>query len=157
MSPTEFNLPKGINFNCTESVPITVLSKALCRVAAFLQDLDSSAELLRYEDWWEHDGLHFYKGPMNFHQLFALVESPRALLESMQGDDFVFVGVLAADASWYLRFYVAWDDEGKELFGRFDITLSESTAEKFGKLILEEGEISMMKEDALCYYKSCKR
>jgi hypothetical protein len=42
----------------------------------------------------------------------------------MSGDEDVFIGVAPGDGTWYLRFYLAGDDEGFDLLGRFDITLA---------------------------------
>ncbi len=82
-----FQKPAGINFHCPDDVAVDALSRALCRVCSFIQDLEQSSELSRYEDWWEHDGLHFYRESLDMHGLFGLVESPRAWFEAMQGDD----------------------------------------------------------------------
>jgi hypothetical protein len=154
MSQPFFTALAGTNYHCTDEVPIAVLSRALCRVCSFLQNLAPSAQLRRYEDWWEHDSSHFEGGIIDLHSLFKLVESPRALLTAMQGDEFVFVGIAPEDATWYLRFYVYWDDEGWELLGRFDITLPSPIAEDFAATVLGEINIAMEKQDAQAYYKS---
>lgn len=123
MSQPVFSPPPGVNFHCRKDWPIAALSKALHQVCAFIQDFELDSPLTRYEDWWEHDGLHFNRGAITLHDLFGLVESPQSLLNAMQGDDRVFVGIAPADATWYLRFYADWDEQGSELIGRFDITL----------------------------------
>ena len=124
--------PHGVNFAFGPDVPASALSSALCRTAAFLQNLERhGAPLHRYHDWWEHDGLHFYDCPATFHDMFRDIESPRSLLASMPGDDHVFVGYAPADYRWYLRFYVAWDEAGQNLTGRFDMTLSHDRADEF--------------------------
>lgn len=157
MSQSTFTAPTGINYHCSKDIPIALLSQALCRVSAFIQSLDSNAQLLRYEDWWEHDGLHFERGTVDLRGLFELVESPRALVASMQGDERVFVGIASSDASWYLRFYVSWDDEGSELFGRFDITLPASVSPAFEDEVLGQLELELEQQDAEVYFKSCMR
>ena len=111
--------PSGITFRTTADDPIAALSRDLCRVAAFLQARDPSARLVRLEDWWEHDGLYLERGPTEFHSLFQIIGTPRSLLQSMPGDERVFVGIGSADRSWYLRFFAGWDDEGETLLGEY--------------------------------------
>lgn len=127
----EFVRPRGRNVRCARELPATALSEVLCRIASFLQTLAPYTRLERYDDWWEHDGLHFHRGSLGFSKLFAMISSPRALLEAVPGDDQVVVGVGRADGSWYLRFRLEWDDAGANLAGRFDITVPDSVVERF--------------------------
>ncbi len=150
----QFTKPEGINFSCRDNLPAPVLSKALCRTLSFLQSLNPYVKLNKYEDWWEHDGLHFYREAVNFDTLFNLINSPRALLESMPGDEDVFIGVGPDDGNWYLRFYLAWDDEGFDLFGRCDITVSQALAERYMKEVVEGLNLEMERQDAGVYYQS---
>lgn len=147
-----FTPPGGINLHCPANIPIGDLARALCRAAAFLQNLAPYAPLHRYDDWWEHDGLHFYRAPLDLHGLFSLVESPRALLEAMPGDDDVFVGIAPMDGAWYLRFYAAWDDDGWELLGRFDITLPADLAAPIAETVRERIDLVLEQQDATAYY-----
>jgi len=96
---TNFEKPKGTNFRCSEALGAAELAKLLCKIVIFLQNSEPYAKLQRYDDWWEHDGLHFYKSPIDFRQLFAIVRSPESLLEAMPGDDYVFVGISPGDGS----------------------------------------------------------
>jgi hypothetical protein len=150
----QFTKPEGINFSCSDNLPVLVLSKALCRTASFLQSLSPYVPLTKYEDWWEHDGLHFYREAANFDALFSVINSPRSLLEAMPGDDDVFIGVAPDDGSWYLRFYLAWNDEGLDLLGRFDITVPQALAERYTKEVVEGLNIGMERQEAQAYYKS---
>lgn len=102
---SEFKPPEGVNFSCQNPVPIAALSKDLCKIAAFLQHKFLYVALQRFDDWWQHDGLHFDRGLLDWHALFATVGSPRGIYESMPGDDYVRIGVAASDGKWYLRFY----------------------------------------------------
>ncbi|MBN1314787.1 MAG: hypothetical protein JXA42_04945 [Anaerolineales bacterium] len=135
MTIIEFKPPEGINFSCQNLVPIASLSRDLREIAAFLQDKCPYATLQRVDDWWQHDGLHFEKGTLDWHGLFAIVESPKGIYESMPGDDYVRIGVAASDGKWYLRFYATWDDEGEFLEGDYDITLLPGLADAFHKVI----------------------
>ena len=152
---TAFSKPRGINFRSADEVPAPDLARTLCRVASFLQGRDPYAKLQRYLDCWEHDpdGYHAAKEEMDFHRLFQIVESPKALLRHMTDDDNVFIGIAPKDNSWYLRFYLWWDEEGFNLTGRFDITLPEKLAERFRKEMLELSAIPLREEDAEAYYK----
>jgi hypothetical protein len=132
---SSFKPPEGVNFGCEGLVPIASLSIDLRRIVAFLQDKYPYAVLKRFEDWWQHDGLHFEKGRLDWHGLFEIVGSAKAIYESMQGDDYVRVGVAATDGNWYLRFYAWWDDEGEFPKGDYDITLPAGLAEEFRGVI----------------------
>jgi hypothetical protein len=149
-----FSKPAGVNFRSPDQVPARDLARTLCRVASFLQSVDPYLKLQRYHDWWEHDGCHFHKQEIDFHHLFQIVESPRALLWHMSDDDNVFIGIAPNDHSWYLRFYLCWDGEGFNLIGRFDITLPARLAERFRKEMAEVNAIRLQEADAETYYKS---
>jgi hypothetical protein len=156
MTQSAFTPPSGINYHCKENVPIAALSKALCQIAAFLQSHDPHAQLRRYEDWWEHDGLHFDRGALDIRGLFEVVESPRSLFAAMQGDESVFVGIAPSVPGWYLRFYADWDDDGQALEGRFDITLPETLASSFEANVIENLEIHVEQCEAQAYYLKCR-
>ncbi len=140
-------MPEGIVF-CGRG-PLQDTTKDLCNIAAFLQSLMvfTSNVLVRYDDWWEHDDLHFTKGRTDIHELFALLESPRHLLESMPGEDHVFIGLGPPDESWYLRVYADWDDRNEVLVAAYAIAFVESLAQRFredtlSKLSCFEQELS---------------
>jgi hypothetical protein len=149
-----FTKPKGINFSCPNDLPAIELSRALCKTASFIQQINPYDTLYRYDDWWEHDGLHFYRESINVEKLFNLVNSPKSLLEAMQGDFNVFNGIAPKDNSWYLRFYLEWDEEDANLVGRFDITLPHSLAEQYKKEILLPLNLKMQEQESESYYQS---
>jgi hypothetical protein len=124
----------------------------LCNFAAFLQERDPSARLVRADDWWEHDGLHFEKGPTDFHTLFQIVGTPRSLLTSMPGDHRVFVGIGNADRSWYLRFFADWEDEGETLLGEYSLTLSTGLTPHFEITVVPTLDCSLERDDSLAYF-----
>ncbi|MDY7109724.1 MAG: hypothetical protein SYC29_13900 [Planctomycetota bacterium] len=115
----------------TKPIPAPQLSTWLCEVAAFLQQLDPHAAMKRYDDWLEHDGLHFDRGAITFPELFSAIGSPRDLLAATPDDDRVCVGVADERGRWYLRFRLEWDDDGRELTGFFDVTLRHELADRF--------------------------
>lgn len=151
---TELSKPKGTNFRCKDELPASDLAKTLCRIASFLQGLEPYEKLERYDDWWEHDGLHFDRGSMDFNQLFAKINSPRALLGTVPDDDRVFVGIAPLAGGWYLRFRVEWDDEGFDLRGRFDITLHESLVQPFRTEVVRSLSLDVIEQDSDSYYAS---
>lgn len=152
-----FSKPTGINFRSPQELSALVLSRTLCQTVSFLQNLGPYVKLQQYLDWWEHDGCHFHKQEIDFHRLLQIVESPKALLSHMSDDDNVFIGIAPNDNSWYLRFYLCWDEEELNLIGRFDITLPESLVERFRKEMTEVHAIALKEEYADIYYKSIGR
>jgi hypothetical protein len=150
----DFVKPQGINFRCRDGLPASSLSKVLCKTAGFLQGIQPYARLQRYDDWWEHDGLHFHKGAIDFDGLFAIVGSPETLSKAMPGDDDVHVGIATYDNSWYLRFYLYWDEEESDHLGKYDIALPEGLAEGYRDQVLKGSGIEIMEQDSASYYES---
>ena len=134
----DFQPIDGVCFWC-EPMPAALLSPLLCDVAAFLQQLDPHAELTRFDDWLEHDGLHFFFGPTDFSRLFACVGSPRDLLDATPEDDYVYCGFEDSARRWYLRFRVEWDEAGAELSGAFALVLTNALAEGFAARFADRG------------------
>jgi hypothetical protein len=150
-SRVTFQQPQGTNFRTSREVPLDELSRALCAVVAFLQHRSPATPLQRYEDWWEHDGMHFDEGSMTWDQLFALIRTPKDLLESMTGEFMVHVGIAPRDNLWYLRF-MAWDPDEQFLSGKFDITLPPEQANEFEREILPNIPVTLHAESAVTYY-----
>ncbi|RYG67766.1 hypothetical protein EON80_12960 [bacterium] len=147
-----FKAPEGINFSSPE-VAASLLAPALCRVASFLQGIEAyGAHLEKYDDWWEHDGLHFRKGEISLHQLFESVKSPQALLSVMPGDSAVHVGIMPTSHSWYLRFYTEWDESGFEILGRFDVTIPSNLADRLRQEIFPTMPLPLIETDAKAYF-----
>jgi hypothetical protein len=151
---TQFTKPKGINFSCSEALPAAALSRALCKTASFIQQLDPYARLERYDDWWEHDGLHFHRESVNVEKLFDIARSPKSLLEAMPGDHDVFIGIAPKDNAWYLRFYLDWEENEINIVGRFDITLPPALASKYKDEVIDELNLKMEEKDSEKYYQS---
>lgn len=149
---SEFILPKGINFSCENDMPAIELSKLLCKTASFIQQISPYEKLERYDDWFEHDGLHFHRKSINFDEFFRIVNSPKSLLEEIPRDDSVFIGIAPANNTWYLRFYLDWDENEENLFGRFDVTFPKATAENYEFEVLRQSNAEMKKQIAESYY-----
>lgn len=150
----KFTTPKGINFSHKEDTSAANLVNALCKTVSFLQAIEPYIKFERYDDWWEHDGLHFWKDTINFNDLFSIVNSPMSLLKSMPGDFDVFIGVAPQDNSWYLRFYLDWDDDGFNMIGRFDITLPRKLSETYREEVLKDLSVNIEEKDSDSYYNS---
>lgn len=144
-----FEKPNGVCFFTPEAMDATELSRTLCKIVSFLQSRDPYVQLHRYDDWWEHDGLHFARGRLDFDGLFALLKSPKSLLESTPEDDSVFVGVAPENNQWYLRYRVEWNDEGTALHGECALILDRDYAELFTEL---EGRTGLKQVDSKAYY-----
>jgi hypothetical protein len=151
---SNFQEPKGVNFATTDDVGGADISEALRKVVAFVQSQSPYIELERYDDWWEHDGLHFYRSPISLDELFSIVHSPRSLLESMPGDFQVSVGIYAKDIPFYLRFYVDWNDDETEVIGRFDVTFPEETANRFRREMDSTSKVEFQEKPSEDYYRS---
>ena len=112
-------LPKGVTFSSRDCVAIEELRAALIRIARYLQEKAPHQPLIQYEDWWQHDGLHFEKKRIQLSDLFFYLSTNKSLLESVSEDFEVRVGISDTDHRWYLRYIVDWDEEEKALEGNF--------------------------------------
>ena len=149
---TSFPSLKGTTFFCANSLTAVELSGILCRIAQFIQTIAPYSKLERYDDWLEHDGLYFFRRKISVEDLFDIVHSPRSLLESMPGDFDVFIGISDQDTSFYLRFYLDWDENDSQLVGRFDITLVPELLKKFANDVLTHSTILFQEADSEVYF-----
>jgi hypothetical protein len=149
-----FNPPNGVAFHITDEIPVADLCALLRRVIAFLQNLDVSSPRLRlYHDWWEHDGLHFDERRTDFHKLFAMVDTPRAILDATPDEHAVFVGVAPEDSRWYLRFRAEWDGDEKNIVGRFAVVLPAELVVAFKQEIVSPADHPLAEMSSESYYK----
>jgi hypothetical protein len=148
-----FSPPDGVTFHIAEEVAVSDLCVLLCRVVVFLQGLQSSSESLRlYDDWWEHDGLHFSRSTITFHDLFAMIETHPAIFEATPDDFGVFVGVASEDAGWYLRFRAELDSDDHSIVGRFAVTVPSVIAPAFSTEVSALSQHRLIEEAANRYY-----
>lgn len=148
-----FVKPKGICFLFGNELPASVLSSVLCKITNFLQEFSPYIKLHRYDDWWEHDGLHFYSSKIDFNALYRLVNSPKNLLGSTPDEDSVFVGIAPEDNSWYLHFRVEWNDEETNLIGSCAIILTQSLVEQFKNAVLHKFEVKAEQKNSEDFYR----
>ena len=148
-----FSPPDGVTFHIAEEVAVSDLCALLRRVVVFLQGLQSSSVSLRlYDDWWEHDGLHFSRSAITFHDLFAMIETPPAIFEATPDDFGVFVGVASEDAGWYLRFRAELDSDDHSIVGRFAVTVPSARAPAFSTEVAALSQHRLIEEAAERYY-----
>lgn len=146
--------PIGMNYHINKNgVDPVSLSNSLCKIVSFIQSKSPFTNLRQYDDWWQHDGLHFSKDIIGFDDLFSIIETPRNIFENMPGDDWVFVGISPENNSWYLRFYLDWNRNDEYLEGRFDITIPFSMCDDFEDKVISKLNYAINKEDAEIYYK----
>ena len=129
-------VPQGTNLRSERWLTAPLLSSALTETAAFLRRVGGSdPTLLRYDDWWEHDGLHLPRQDerIDFDVLLSLVETPESLEAAMPDDFNVFVGIAPPNFEWYLRFYLEIDRNmsASKTGGRFDLTLPEDLVDAY--------------------------
>ena len=149
-----FTPPNGVVFRIAEEIPVADLCELLRRVVRFLQDLSLSAPSLRlYHDWWEHDGLHFDKGGIKFHDLFAMVETPRAVFDATPDEHAVFVGVAPEDSQWYLRLRAEWDCDEKNIVGTFAVILPSDLVAAFAEEVQSSAKHPFEQLSSESYYR----
>jgi hypothetical protein len=149
-----FKEPYGVNFRLAHEVPLGTLRDLLEAVFNFLKPRDASANLFRYDDFWEHDGLHFLKDKLTWEKFKASFREDSGIVESMPGDFNVKVGISPPTMNWYLRYYVDLDDDSKECF--LDVTVPRDWENDFRKEIGKSISIDWVTEDAIDYYKAIR-
>ena len=130
-----FTLPDGRTF--VASGAAGSIAADLRSIAAFLQSVTPPGAIIRYEDWIEHDGLHFVRGSMGYPDLFAALGSTRDLLAASPQDADVCLGLAPEGGGWYLRARAEWSDEGDEVVARYDLTLALDTADRFRESLVQ--------------------
>jgi hypothetical protein len=149
MTMSYFYPPKGINFGCISLIPIDMLQRDLNKIVRFLQNKYPSICLNLYHDWWQHDGLHFINGTLDWPGLFSIVKSSKTIFESMQGDDFVRIGIAPPDGTWYLRFWVDWEYRNENrLLGDYDLVVLQELLEEFQEKIQQTLEADLQESPA---------
>jgi hypothetical protein len=72
----------------------------------------------------------------------------------MSGDFDVFIGIAPDNNSWYLRFYLDWDENNENLTVRFDVTFTNQIAERFKEEVLSGFTPGMEEQKSEKYYQS---
>jgi hypothetical protein len=89
---SRFEPPVGTTFR-TNALMQDELAALLHAVVAFLEATDPHAPLTRYDDWFEHDGMHVLRGKITFAILWEIVATPQVIFEETPQDDDVRIGI----------------------------------------------------------------
>jgi hypothetical protein len=153
-----FSPPGGIAFHTAEDIEADDLCILLHDVIVFLGTLEPPPrKLCRYDDWWQHDGLHFARGSITFGELAAMVETPRTMLEATPDNEAVFVGIAPEDARWYLRFRTERDADDHRIVGRMALILPAESAHAFATTISAHDRALVQEATEACYAKIIRR
>ena len=159
---TNLIVPHGTNLRSNPCLASPMLSSALIQPVVFLRSIDRDhLEFFRYDDWWEHDGLHLPRKDelIDFNILLHLVETPVSIEEAMTGEYKVFIGVAPPSFQWYLRFYHDTDNSGSryssgQRTGCFDITLPNTLVDAYRQQVILPLGLEMQTQDSIEYYLS---
>jgi hypothetical protein len=83
-----------------------------------------------------------------------MVETPCAIFDATPDEHAVFVGVAPEDTQWYLRFRAEWDDDEKNIVGRFAVVLPPESAAAFTKKVASSAESPFVESSSQTYYKN---
>jgi hypothetical protein len=148
-----FTPPIGVAFHTEDEVRGDELVAAVRRVVAFLEGFIWTPNELRvFDDRWEHDGLHFERKCVKYADLFAMIASPRAMLDATPDDDCVYVGIAPEEARWYLRFRAVRDETYGEIVGAFGVVMPEDYATLFKLDVEPRSEATLTELPSHVYY-----
>ena len=150
-----FQEPSGINFRPAMPILIKEMEDTLPLIWRFVSAKDPSPILLRYEDWWQHDGLHFEKGKITREVFSKMIGSKGEIIKSMSGDFNVRIGIASPKMEWYLRYYVAIEED--ILDGYYDVTVPLTWENEFEAEVGMSLKTPFVKEDAEGFYKAIKQ
>ena len=141
-------IPSGVTFYTKKLVPIDDMRQVLLCIARYIQDKEFLCRLNLYDDWWEHDGFHFQKKDIEVSKLFKILSSNRSLYEAMPDDFDVRIGISNKEKSWYLRYYIDWDEDDSFLEGNFHFSVPKELEQDCTKNIFDCCNIEIEKENS---------
>lgn len=152
-----FTPPVGVAFHTEGEVRGDELVATVRRVVTFLEGFIFTPDKLRvFDDWWEHDGLHFERPCVKYVDLFAMLASPRAMSDATPNDDHVCVGISPEDAEWYLRFRARRDETYGEIAGAFAVVMPSDAATFFKLEVKPRCEATLTELPSKSYYARVK-
>lgn len=146
-----FTAPAGTNFRTDTEITIASLRRSLEAIAAFIKSRDAYGYLLRYDDWWQHDGVPMPKGKLSWEAFADRYENEAAIAESMPKRDEVRVGICGPGMEWYLR-YIARPSGGASL----DLTVPAEWEEDFRKVADALSPIAWAASPATDFYRQIR-
>jgi hypothetical protein len=117
----------------SDLLEIGSLQESLLSIVKFLHNEFSSATLLTFEDWHEHDGFITESAPAKWDQLEGVLVNVKTLYDSRQGDTYVRRAYYPSSKEFLLRYYVLEKDEDPNeypgIWGDFDVISDSDTLE----------------------------
>jgi hypothetical protein len=148
-----FEPPIGTSFTSDNDARPDVVIQTAARILPFLQAQNiSPVRLRRYDDWLEHDGLHFPGPQIEFLDVFRLFASPRSLFEATPEDEAVCIGIGPESSDWYLRARAHWNSVDTELVGMISITMHLSLAQRFREEVQALSSLPLSEEESIAYF-----
>lgn len=143
-----------INMN-GEKVSIGVIREMVEKIFLYLGRNNLCGKIHRYDDWLQHDGLLFYKERFTYKKLKRILKNNKSFYNSRHGDYLVRRGYYDSRNRWYMRVYVSDSIDlktGEELWGDFDISISDYHIYKLKEILENEYSIKLGIEDAYTYF-----
>ena len=144
-----FAAPEGTNFRTLSDITIPSLRQSLEAIAEFIKSRDTYGYLLRFDDWWQHDGEPMPKGKLSWEAFADRYENEAAIAASMPKRQQVRVGICGPGMEWYLR-YIADAAQGN---ASLDLTIPPEWEEDFRKLVEDLGPTEWAQSPAEEYYR----
>ena len=148
-----FTAPTGTNFRTDTDITMALLRQSLEAIAVFIQSRDSYGYLLRYDDWWQHDGLPMPKGKLSWEAFADRYENEAAIAESMPKRHEVRVGICGPGMEWYLRYIAHPSGGGASL----DLTVPPEWEEDFRKVAEGLSPIAWISSPADDFYRLIRK
>src|SRR5438128_8993748 len=96
----------GVTLYHDDVVLLSLLRPVLTQVVETLLARRNTDEVLKVNDWHEHDGFITIPEPASWGELQAILESEQALRASSTRDTYVSTGYFPPDRRFYLRIYI---------------------------------------------------
>ena len=148
-----FEPPIGTTFASENDARLNEVIHFASRILPFLQAQSVSPVRLRcYDDWLEHDGLHFQGPQIEFSDAFRLFGSPRSFFEATPKDDAVCIGIGPESNDWYLRARAYCNAEDTELVGMISITMPSLLAQRYRGEVQVQSLLPLSAEESTAYF-----
>jgi hypothetical protein len=144
-----FSAPAGTNFRTEPETTIALLRQSLEAIAEFIKSRDTSGYLLRFDDWWQHNGGQTPKGKLSWEAFADRYENEAAIAASMPKRNDVRVGMCGPGMEWYLR-YIADPSDGS---ASLDLTVPPEWEDDFREVADTLAPIVWVRSAAEEYYR----
>ncbi len=144
-----FSAPAGINFRTDSGITLASLRQSLEAIAGFIKSRDTYGYLLRFDDWWQHNGGQTPKGKLSWEAFADRYENEEAIAASMPKREAVRVGICGPGMEWYLR-YIADPSAGT---ASLDLTVPLEWEEDFREVAEGLAPMAWVRSPAEEYYR----